>query len=158
MSREIKFRAWDNKKKEWLCGYEMPNLGGFSIIGETILLGEWSKVIDIFLFSRDGYKPDDLRIMQFTGLKDNKGKDIYEGDIVGQFEDEDNLDYEEKPSKWLRVIEWNDEDGAWGVMNKEVMTSIEKLYEDDWDEDYCFASDIREMEVIGNIYENPELK
>mgnify|MGYP001584566705 CR=1 FL=1 len=31
-NREIKFRAWDNKKKEWLFGYELPNLGGFSLV------------------------------------------------------------------------------------------------------------------------------
>ena len=158
MSREIKFRAWDPKNKKmqtttdkW-AGDVFIRLNGEKVICTDT--GEWEQGMSVS-FTKDVL---DLILMQFTGLKDNKGKDIYEGDIVGQFEDEDNLDYEEKPSKWLRVIEWNDEDGAWGVMNKEVMTSIEKLYEDDWDEDYCFASDIREMEVIGNIYENPELK
>ncbi len=36
MSRQIKFRAWDNKDKKWLLGYEYPNLGGFSMFGENI--------------------------------------------------------------------------------------------------------------------------
>jgi hypothetical protein len=62
--REIKFRAWDDKK--WLLGYELPNLGGFSLFGEVVMLDEWSHILDTFLFERDGHKADDLKVMQYT--------------------------------------------------------------------------------------------
>ena len=35
--RDIKFRAWDSKKKEWLHSYK--KMGGFSLFGETIVIG-----------------------------------------------------------------------------------------------------------------------
>jgi len=91
--RKIKFRAYDNKKKKWLLGYELENLGGFSLFGECMLLGEWSGILDTFLMSRKNYKPDDLKVMQFTGLKDSKNRDVYEGDYVKVF-DQTVDDYE----------------------------------------------------------------
>ncbi len=79
---EIKFRAWDNREREWLLGYELSDLGGFSLFGECMLLNEWSHVLDTFLLSRDGHKPEDLIVMQFTGLLDRDDKEIYDGDIL----------------------------------------------------------------------------
>lgn len=86
MSRNIKFRAWDDKNKKWLLGFEHSNLGGFSMFGECMLFEEWSRVLSLFLFERDGYKNTDLILMQFTELQDIEKTDCYEGDILDNLE------------------------------------------------------------------------
>lgn len=143
MTREIKFRAWDDRNKVWLCGYEHPNLGGFSLLGETILLGEWSGVLERFLMGRDGYEPEDLIVMQYTGLKDKNGKEIYEGDIIATSNDaEDGCDaWGKEENGYVKVsIDVNGVHfGNWCWQDEYSMTHVK----------YC--------EVVGNEFENPEL-
>lgn len=125
MNREIKFRAWDNKNKKWLLGYDYGTLGGFSIYGECVSFGEWQGVYESFLFERNGKKWDDLKIMQYTGLKDKFGKEIYEGDIY----------------------EWEKEKGE--IIFLDGCYKCRSLTND-----FCLSSMIKEIKIIGNIYEN----
>lgn len=74
-SRIFKFRAYNTKLKKWEFGYDYPNLGGFSLTGEVVLMGELNSVSLDTLFN-------DLVFTQFTGLFDTKGVEIYECDIV----------------------------------------------------------------------------
>jgi len=76
-----------------------------------------------------GFATKDFEIMQYTGLKDKNGKKIYEGDILKTQGTEPQYD----------TVSWND-NGYWECMGFKGKI-IKEL----------------EFEVIGNIYENPEL-
>lgn len=71
---------------------------------------------------------------QYTGLSDNNGNKIFEGDIVRTICEDGN-----------GVIEWNDDDAAYWVTYKGFCLSFV--------ENLCG----RDVEVIGNIHDNPEL-
>ena len=119
MSREIKFRAWDKERK---CICKNNAVCNMDIEGN---LNPQSNIYEI---------------MQFTGLKDKKGKEIYEGDIIKWFAD--SIDK-------IGVIEWNE--GTYVINRKDV----DIIYGFG---DFMFINNmILEGEVIGNIYENPEL-
>lgn len=86
-----------------------------------------------------------LIFQQFTGLLDKNGKEIYEGDIVcfldGEIiSTENGMECDEFPS--IGVVEWENEKQGWDITNR---TDVDWI--DCWDE----------VEVIGNIYENPDL-
>ena len=142
MNRELKFRAWDDKNKKWLLGYEYKNLGGFSLTGECVLFGEWGGVFDTFLFNKDGKNFNDLKIMQFTGLKDKNEVDIYEGDIV--IFDRGVGNWTGKRMKTTHEIVFNNEVFAFVLNYGSSYIKLRKHW------NYVY-------EVKGNIYENPKL-
>lgn len=123
--REIKFRAWSDNAKIMLVDITPINLfeGGIQenrdcsrFINETQSGKQWNI--------------RNMILMQYTGLKDKNGKEIYEGDIF-------KAPHHFGPGGWderIGVVEWDDEDGyQWNYWR------------------------LKKLEVIGNIYENPEL-
>ena len=110
--REIKFRAWD--KTHIGVGVLAPRM--------------WyvSKEEDDFDFNKELRKPD-VVLMQYTGLKDKKGVEIYEGDIL------ESKVYGTADVKYI-------DSGFWLIDKK--------------DGQHYFP---HERKVIGNIYENPDL-
>lgn len=87
---------------------------------------------------------DDVKIMQFTGLKDRYGEEIYEGDIVRFFEcDGDG---------YTVPVVWDNDYACFSVdWGSNMLSSFDYLYLEE------FYTDIKDIEVVGNIYENPGL-
>lgn len=88
---------------------------------------------------------EDLVLMQSTGLKDKNGKEIFDGDIV----------------RTTRFLGRADEIGGFYEYEKDYV-GVVKVFEGSWVIDTGSVavrlwSEIDEPEVLGNIYENPEL-
>lgn len=79
--------------------------------------------------------PDGWAVVQYTGLKDKNGKEIYEGDILKRNHNDS-----------IMAVHWVDKRGCWAVTNR-VSPHKYKVA------DYCHGA-----EIIGNIWENPELQ
>lgn len=95
---------------------------------------------------------DEKTVGQFTGLHDKNGEEIYEGDII----------YSEFPdgSKTNGLIEWDEEYSCFGLMDEYNYRSKLKGYEFPKFDNaifYNFRKHSKKFEVIGNIYDNPEL-
>ena len=135
MSREIKFRAWDKKRKEWYGASDPSSLTfyGFHIFGECVTscqppLEELQNII----------------LSQFTGLYDENGKEIYEGDLIHWVIYDDGYD-----GKNFKVNK-----------NKIIKEGIGKVY---WASDHFKIKGCKKSisslvfsaskEVVGNIYE-----
>lgn len=81
-------------------------------------------------------------LMQSTGLKDKNGKEIYEGDIV-KFSDCDDDEY-------TTPVVWNKDYACFGVsFSGKYPVSFDYLEE--------FYTELKDIEVVGNIWENGEL-
>lgn len=119
--REIKFRVWDGKK----MFVPAINHSGFDL--NELLLS----------FDSDGVK-----VMQYTGLKDKNGVEIYEGDYV-------KTTYHTNKVEHFGLVDWVDY--GFGIRRRTTETS-DKL------QVYGAAPlpDSSRIEVIGNIYETPE--
>lgn len=133
--REIKFRAW-NKQEKIMC-YDDEDKSAEEWDGTTASNVEMVNSI----FSGDFMSADDnlagYEWMQYTGLKDKNGKEIYEGDIVKQH-------WSDSEKKNIGQVIYHDAEamflidypsGGGSVMNHSTLSP----------------------EVIGNIHENPEL-
>lgn len=131
MNREIKFRAWnpDDAKMEYPLVFEICTDGALKPL----------------INCSDGNRAyKDYPLMQYTGLKDINGKEIYEGDIVKSGSRTMQLVFKQEACQFWLI--WKDYDG---------INRFKPLTATYWDDNNSFIND--SIQVIGNIYENPEL-
>lgn len=122
--RDIKFRAWDkNRESMWSPDY-------FKLRQDASRY---------YIVTTTGHGSiHDVELMQYTGLKDKNGVEIYEGDILS---DQDSM---AKPSV---EVYWHSDAASWWAKDIETPNSkgTNLFHFHRW------------CEVIGNIYESPEL-
>ena len=148
MSREIKFRAFCKDRSGMYINVGFINhKQGFSIIPFDSRGNEMDR-----MYSHS----HSIELMQYTGLKDKNSKEIYEGDIVkwghisGQGEE-----------TWHRVakVEFSP-DLQFKILHYIDSKTLEKKPTDNYIFQFgrfSYQETHRYLEVIGNIYENPEL-
>jgi len=115
--RPIKFRAWDKMEKRMI-----PH--------NLLMAQQYARPLDDNIFNDDTHI-----VMQFTGLHDKNGREIYEGDIVRL-----------EAGVWSDVAEVVFNNGCF-------ILKCDYWY---WS-GRCISAHYGEYEVIGNIYENPKL-
>lgn len=144
MNREIKFRAWDGDKKQMHLP-EYSDKETFHVLADGTIVE--TREYGFERHEMTSARPDTWTLMQYTALKDKNGKEIYEGDILritwrtpnyGKYFQSDDM--------------WNDNEEIvfveWRNMGFAFIEKSGKQHSKRKDAD---------IEIIGNINENPEL-
>ena len=131
MATMIKFRAWNGYRKimaDYVSAIQNGDTQG-TPSSVNVIVNRKNETWDI--------KNDDVELLQFTGLKDVNGQEIYIGDIV-------KSNYKYAQPKVSQIIT---EDGNSYILGEDLATGNEMLVSDH----------ISEIKVIGNVHANPEL-
>jgi len=131
--RELKYRMWNKKEKK------MYDVGVLDFDYKQVYMKGYLN------YTTSSFQIEDIELMQFTGLHDKNGKEIYEGDILQHL-----YDYCDKTDRY--IVAWDNDNLQYSFENihkRNTYMALEDFY-DDYYGDYS-------IEVIGNIYENPEL-
>lgn len=138
--REIKFRVWNNKTKKWQHGgpHCRPDLDGVNLFGETIMFGYLLHGVSINDYN-------ECIPLQYTGLKDKNGKEIFEGDIVR--------------TSLIPLHLWQVKFGQHivSVGDTPHQSTAFGFYFQSANGKYTEALNKVVVDIIGNIFENPEL-
>ncbi len=128
--REIKFRAWVDTKDSYHKGMYYGVEKSYDTLGEmTNTKGEeveyyWQSFDSVLCEAKDG----ELILMQYTGLKDKNGKEIYEGDLI-------------RDSDGIAEVKWAQSECGFIA----------------WYNQFNILNFPKDCEVIGNVWENKDL-
>ena len=134
--REIKFRAWDKLEKQMVDVQQIEFYDDGTLYGAEVWYHDGSDIYGV------EFEHEEAVLLQYTGLKDKKGVEIYDGDIVAT------------PSG-NKFVKWLDDESRFAVCSDgKCIKSFNSLgnYCDDAKNLTCSR-----LEVIGNIYEHPHL-
>ncbi len=138
--KEIKFRAWDKRTKQMFHNENFLDLGRLLIAKAKQLYPDAADVQNakggLMLTTDDG----NMVFMQFTGHRDDNGKEIYDGDILA-------IDWAIPNETTFAIVTWNSEEYGFNYVGFGCKDGGNSLFE---------IKD-RVIEIIGNIYENQEL-
>lgn len=145
-TREIKFRFWDNVVNKMNYHDESCDKSLMMCFSGSIFSNE----------GEDAWTCRDYRffLMQYTGLKDDNGKEIYDGDII----EYTFCSHGYCGKRQTEVVIFKG--GIFGI-ESDIGTdrgTIPDNYMVPLSDHQFFGGHLREIKIIGNIYENPELK
>lgn len=136
--KEIKFRAWNTQENRMLYR-EFFDMNWYTTEKNDETGSHcWGAI--------SGGQRNFLRVMQYTGLKDKNGKEIYEGDILR------SQDNQYGRPVIVDSVFWNDDYGCWSMLNTQNEVMGSKWGNEILEQFLRFGA-----EIIGNIYENSEL-
>jgi len=158
--REIKFRAWipDIKRMREVLSMELYECDDLISNPPNVRVWDHGSTRAAKIKGRVAtYKKDEVILMQFTGLKDKNGKEIYEGDILMSDDNEEPFLAVEFSQVEIGKDSWGMSHTAlcWNVGYRDLSERppiIEGKYGDE-----MYGQYNTELSVVGNIYENPEL-
>jgi uncharacterized phage protein (TIGR01671 family) len=140
MSREIKFRAWNSKERQMSKSFTLHD------IGDGRIRGVWSS-------PRLSFPITDCIMLQFTGLKDETGKEIYEGDVISEMRRHNKAE--------IRFGTFGIGKDSWDITH--AATGFVCAFQDGGytglnmksNEAHGFACE--EIKIIGNVHQNKRL-
>ncbi len=140
--REIKFRVWDKDNNKFYEPTYEAHKGNLEEIlmspSGDLNIRTFKKGTHIEILNHESNFPDRFILMQYTGLKDKSGKEIYEGDLM---------------THWGNIFEVTFHNGSFGLKQKTKKGAGYGSGQQPW-----YLGDYpTTTEIIGNIYENPEL-
>lgn len=127
--REIKFRVWHTKQNRMIPCEEMVR-NQLTLLPDGRFINVNGRHVNLSTI----YPPDKFIPLQYTGLKDKNGKESYHKDIV-------------KMAMFTYIIEWDIESAKFYLKPTNPLNT--------WK--YTMRHLPKDGEIIGNIYENPEL-